>query len=83
MMCMFDFQKEDFDSTELFPMPDMDTLWIDSIVLLKIDKKQAEIHYLVGFRLKADSTEKLILTGDKLKLTKEGWKISDVIIPKQ
>jgi len=83
MKCFNDFEEDEFDINELIPMPDMDSLWIDSIFFLKIKNKDAEIHYFVSFTLKDNEEIKTIITGDKLKLTSEGWKISDVVIPTQ
>lgn len=81
MKCFIDFEEEEFNVNELIPMPDMDSLWIDSIFFLEIKNNDAEIHYFVSFTLKNYEEIKTIITGDKLKLTSEGWKISDVVIP--
>lgn len=83
MKCFIDFEEEKFNVNELIPMPDMDSLWIDSIIFLKINNKDAEIHYLVSFTIEENEEIKTIITGDKLKLTSEGWKITDVVIPTQ
>lgn len=81
MKCFIDFKEDEFDINELMPMPDMDSLWIDSIFFLEIKNNDAEIHYFVSFTLTDYEETKTIITGDKLKLTSEGWKISDVVIP--
>lgn len=78
-MCFADFQEKDFDVQDIMPLPICDSLWIDSIISLKITKDRAEIHYAVAFKF--DTLKKAIITGDKLILTSEGWKISDVIVP--
>ena len=82
LMCFVNFREADFNTKELFPIPDMDSLWIDSIISLKIDNDQAEIYYMVAFIYGGEKQERAIITGDKLKLTKEGWKISDPIVPR-
>jgi hypothetical protein len=83
MMCFTDFREEEFDIKELIPMAEMDSLWIDSIVFLKTETDRAEIHYLVSYIFKDEKQPRTIFTGDKLRLTKDGWKIYDVLIPKQ
>jgi hypothetical protein len=83
MACFVDFEEEEFDINELIPIPDMDSLWIDSVFFLEMRDDKAEIHYFVSFILTEDEDIKTIITGDKLKLTDDGWKISDVVIPTQ
>jgi hypothetical protein len=83
LKCFVDYPKETYNEEDILPLPDVDSLQIDSIISLKmINKKEAEIRYIISFFSKKQNIKKLFITGDRLILTKKGWKIKDVLLTK-
>lgn len=81
--CFSGFKDSYYDSSLIYPLPDVESLSVDSFIQYKeISKKEVIIFYRVKFFSKLNKTWKSYTTGDKLVFTKTGWKIKDVIIPK-
>ncbi|MEO0227182.1 MAG: hypothetical protein ABIL70_03925 [candidate division WOR-3 bacterium] len=83
LTCFDGFLENQYNEKDIFPVPDeVDSLQYDSLISLKIKGKKALIYYRVSFYSKRQNSKKIFLSGDRLVLTKSGWKISEVIIPK-
>jgi len=82
LRCFDKFSESSYNEHDIFPVPDIDSLKVDSILSLKIKNKEAEIYYRVSFFSKKHSIKKSFISGDRLVLTKSGWKIKDVLIKK-
>jgi hypothetical protein len=81
--CFSGFKDSYYDSSLIYPLPDIESLQIDSFIQHKeISRKEVIIFYRIKFYSKIDKTWKSFTTGDKLVFTKTGWKIKDVIITK-
>lgn len=82
LACFVDFKNDYYDSSSVHPLPDVDSLKVDSIISEKsTGKNLREIRYRVKFYSRKDSISKQYIAADRLVLTDEGWKIKDVIIP--
>jgi len=81
LKCFVDFSGDQYSEADVFPLPELDSLRIDSIVSIKIAGKNAEIHYRIAIFSSVTKLKLHIFSGDKLVLTKNGWKIKDVIVP--
>lgn len=79
--CFTGFSREKYNENEVFPVSsNIDSIVLDSILTVEYkNKKNAEIVYKIVIFKKGKS--RFILTGDKLVLTRKGWKIEDVFIP--
>ncbi len=81
LMCFLDFSEKHYNEKDIFPVPEyVDSLKVDSIIYLMIKGNKAEIHYKVA--LYRDTLKTIFKSGDRLIMSKIGWKIKDVIIPK-
>ncbi len=84
LRCFVNFSEDQFLEKDILPLPDIDSLTVDTIILKKvINKKRVEIYYRVLYYSKKDKFKKYLITGDRLILTRGGWKIKDVLIPTQ
>ena len=81
LRCYEGYSETYYNEKEIFPIPDVDSLKVDSIISLKIKGKNAEIRYRVSFISKRQGIKKTYISGDRLVFTASGWKIGDVIIP--
>ena len=82
LTCFTDYSPENYNKKDILPLPDIDSLKVDSIIKIKKEgKKQVVLYYRVSFYSKRQKLTKTIITGDRLILTDSGWKIKDVLIP--
>ena len=79
--CFTGFTAEKYNKDDVFPVSkNIDSIRVDTILsLIYKNKKNAEISYKVS--IFKNQSSRSILTGDRLILTKEGWKIKDVFVP--
>ncbi len=83
LSCFENFSEQYYNEKEIFPIPEsVDSLEVDSIIYVKYKGKKAEIKYKITYFSKYHSVKKFFYSGDILVLTKTGWKIRDVFIPK-
>ncbi len=82
--CFKNYRDKDFRESDVYPLPDLDSFMVDSILKLELshDGRKAEIQYRISCVIKSNRVKRIFITGDRLVLTPGGWRIKDVLTPK-
>lgn len=80
LFCFAGHRDEYFDSNLIFPISQgVESLKVDSILYKKFQKKFCIIYYRIKYYSSKGMKNKYFVTGDKMILTEEGWKIYEVL----